>query len=177
VLEVGGFSVMGRRVWVGTVVSDDAERPIQAISFSFDRSSLMMGIERNVRMLRARGVRLSLEPSDHRRHVRLVMDVMTGKIPNAVAFRSLSMDGLTPFERRVYEHLTKRVKRGSVITYGELARELGTSARAIGGAMKRNPYPVVVPCHRVVSKEGIGGYTPSRDHKLFLLRLENHLEG
>lgn len=53
---------------------------------------------------------------------------------------------------------------GSTRTYGELARELGSSARAVGGACGANPIPVVVPCHRVVAaNRSIGGFMGSRE--------------
>jgi len=178
VLEVGKFRVRGRHVWIGVVFSGAGKAPIQAIAFSFDRESMLQGIWRNTRTLTRRGVNVDIQTSyNKKKWTTLVRDVMIGRVSNEVALESLSFRGLTPFERNVYEYLTKSVKRGSVITYGELARRLGTSARAIGGAMRRNPYPIVVPCHRVISKEGLGGYTPSIDHKRFLLTLEKEGEG
>jgi len=63
----------------------------------------------------------------------------------------------TPFQNRVWNEL-KKIPCGKVVTYGELAKKLGTSARAVGNACRQNPVPVVVPCHRVVSATGIGGY-------------------
>ncbi|MFB6214074.1 MAG: methylated-DNA--[protein]-cysteine S-methyltransferase [Candidatus Nanohaloarchaea archaeon] len=64
-----------------------------------------------------------------------------------------------------------RIKYGGTRTYGELARDIGTSAVAVGQACGRNPVPVIVPCHRVVAEDGIGGYQrPGLKRKL--LRLE-----
>ncbi len=63
----------------------------------------------------------------------------------------------TPFQQKVWRELRK-IPAGKVVTYGELAKKLGTSARAVGNACRRNPVPVVIPCHRVVSARGIGGY-------------------
>lgn len=48
---------------------------------------------------------------------------------------------------------------GQTISYGGLARQLGSSARAIGQLCARNPYPIVVPCHRVVASDGLGHYS------------------
>lgn len=60
-------------------------------------------------------------------------------------------------QRRVWRALT-RIPSGSVRSYGELAGRLHSSARAVGGACRRNPIPIVVPCHRVVAKSGLGGF-------------------
>lgn len=57
----------------------------------------------------------------------------------------------------------QRIPAGSTRTYGELARELGSSARAVGGACGANPLPLVVPCHRVVAAGGdLGGFMGAR---------------
>lgn len=63
----------------------------------------------------------------------------------------------TPFQRRVWQAL-RAIPPGEVRTYGELARQLGSSARAVGGACRANPLPLVVPCHRVVAAGGLGGF-------------------
>jgi methylated-DNA-[protein]-cysteine S-methyltransferase len=47
---------------------------------------------------------------------------------------------------------------GQTLTYGELAKQIGSSAQAVGQACGRNPIPVVIPCHRVVGKTGVGGF-------------------
>jgi methylated-DNA-[protein]-cysteine S-methyltransferase len=63
----------------------------------------------------------------------------------------------TPFQQRVWQALC-RIPAGHVRTYGDLARELASSPRAVGGACRANPRPIVVPCHRVVAVHGKGGY-------------------
>ena len=63
----------------------------------------------------------------------------------------------TAFQQKVWNAL-KKIPSGKVVTYGELANKLGTSARAVGNACRNNPIPLVIPCHRVVSSCGIGGY-------------------
>ena len=68
----------------------------------------------------------------------------------------LSLQG-TAFQRRVWEALGN-IPCGQPVTYGQLARQLKTSARAIGGACRANPVPLVVPCHRVVAAAGVGGF-------------------
>jgi len=63
----------------------------------------------------------------------------------------------TFFQRRVWERL-QQIPSGEVMTYGQLARELGSSARAVAGACRANPIPILIPCHRIVSASGLGGY-------------------
>ncbi len=64
----------------------------------------------------------------------------------------------TPFQQRVWRELI-RIPPGKVKTYGDIATLLKTSPRAVGNACRRNPIALVVPCHRVVSRQGIGGYS------------------
>lgn len=68
----------------------------------------------------------------------------------------LALEG-SEHQRRVWRALT-RIPLGEVRSYGELARRLRSSPRAVGGACRRNPVPIIVPCHRVVGQAGIGGF-------------------
>ncbi|HTY14570.1 MAG TPA: methylated-DNA--[protein]-cysteine S-methyltransferase [Methanoregulaceae archaeon] len=61
---------------------------------------------------------------------------------------------------------------GTTQTYGEIGKSVGTSPRVVGQAMRRNPTPIIVPCHRVVAKKGMGGFSPSPEIKILLLDLE-----
>jgi methylated-DNA-[protein]-cysteine S-methyltransferase len=63
----------------------------------------------------------------------------------------------TPLQRAVWDAMCA-IPRGKTRTYGELARELGAEARAIGQACGDNRLPIVIPCHRVVAADGIGGF-------------------
>ena len=63
----------------------------------------------------------------------------------------------TPLQLAVWEAM-RAIPRGRTRTYGELARELGAEARAVGQACGDNRLPIVIPCHRVVAAEGIGGF-------------------
>jgi methylated-DNA-[protein]-cysteine S-methyltransferase len=68
-----------------------------------------------------------------------------------------------------------RVPFGQVTTYGALAAKVGkpNAARAIGGAMNRNPIPIVLPCHRVIGANGsLTGYAGGLERKVKLLQLE-----
>ncbi len=82
----------------------------------------------------------------------------------------------TEFQMRVWKAL-QRIPYGETRTYGDLASQLNSSARAVGNACRRNPIPVVIPCHRVVAKTGIGGFSGQTDgfqidRKQYLLKLE-----
>jgi methylated-DNA-[protein]-cysteine S-methyltransferase len=81
------------------------------------------------------------------------------------------------FQRRVWE-LIDQIPYGQTSTYGELARELGDPllARRVGNAVGHNPLSIVVPCHRVVGKDGkLTGYAGGLERKQFLLELEGAL--
>jgi methylated-DNA-[protein]-cysteine S-methyltransferase len=73
----------------------------------------------------------------------------------------LDMDGISPWSRRVYE-LARTIAPGATLSYGELAARLGSpgAARAVGQALGRNPFLLVVPCHRVLAADGnLGGFS------------------
>jgi len=83
-----------------------------------------------------------------------------------------------PFTRQVLEALLARVGHGETVTYGELAALAGQpgKARAVGQAMARNPWPLIVPCHRVLGAGGcLTGYT--NPHGLPLKELLLQMEG
>ena len=67
----------------------------------------------------------------------------------------------TPFQQKVWRAL-QAIPSGKTITYGELAKKLSSSPRAIGQACRTNPIPIIVPCHRVVAKSNLGGYSGQR---------------
>lgn len=75
----------------------------------------------------------------------------------------------TPFQRRVWAAMCA-IPPGTTRTYGELARALGSSPRAVGQAAGANPWPILVPCHRVVAARGPGGYVGSGEAGLAVKR-------
>ncbi len=84
----------------------------------------------------------------------------------------IDLSGMSDFTRKVLEE-TQKIRYGTVITYSELARRIGSRAiRAVGSALSRNPVPIIIPCHRVVAKNGIGGYSSGIDIKRRLIELE-----
>lgn len=85
---------------------------------------------------------------------------------------AMELDG-TPFQREVWTELA-RIPYGETVSYGELARRVGrpNGSRAVGQANGRNPIAIIVPCHRVVASNGIGGYGGGLQIKRALLALE-----
>jgi len=79
----------------------------------------------------------------------------------------------TAFQRSVWE-ADRRIPYGQTRTYAEVARAIGkpSAVRAVGGANGKNPVPLLVPCHRIVARDGIGGFTSGLHHKRRLLALE-----
>ncbi len=78
-------------------------------------------------------------------------------------FQDIELDvtQFTPFQRRVLEQC-RRISSGQTLTYAEVARRVGRpgAARAVGNVMASNPFPLIVPCHRVVGSAGrLGGYS------------------
>ena len=74
---------------------------------------------------------------------------------------ALDMDGVPEFHRRVYD-AARTIPPGETLSYGDIARRVGApgAARAVGQALGRNPFPIVVPCHRVLAAGGkIGGFS------------------
>ena len=96
-------------------------------------------------------------------------DYFAGKAPETLP--KLRPRG-TVFQQRVWAELL-RIPRGKTVTYGTLAEKLGSHARAVGGAVGRNPISIMIPCHRVVGKDGsLTGYAGGVERKKELLRME-----
>jgi len=87
------------------------------------------------------------------------------------------LKGLTPFEQDVLRAACE-IKPGEVRTYKWIAQRIGRpgSARAVGQALKKNPMPLLIPCHRVISSDGkTGGYALGTELKKTLLEFEKTL--
>jgi O-6-methylguanine DNA methyltransferase len=95
---------------------------------------------------------------------------------------ALDMDGVPAFHRRVYA-VARKIPPGATFSYGEIAARLGTpgAARAVGQALGRNPFAIIVPCHRVLAAGGkVGGFTANGGvtTKRRLLAIEDaHVDG
>lgn len=85
----------------------------------------------------------------------------------------------TVFQKKVWDILLK-IPYGDTVTYSDIAKNFSykMSAQAVGGAVSRNPFSIIVPCHRVIGKGGaLTGYAGGKDKKLWLIRHENIISG
>ena len=117
----------------------------------------------------------SSPPPDVARAIDAITALLRGEARD-LSFIPLDMERVPAFARRVYE-ITRRVPPGRTVTYGEIAIRLGAagSARAVGQALGRNPFAIVVPCHRVLAAGGrFGGFSARGGvtTKLRLLEIE-----
>ena len=92
---------------------------------------------------------------------------------HGIARDLLAMEGLSSFASEVLEAVAS-IPAGMTSTYGAIATELGRpgAARAVGRVLAANPFPLLVPCHRVTGVSGSGGYQGGTEMKLFLLERE-----
>ncbi len=86
----------------------------------------------------------------------------------------LDLSSATPFQCKVWEE-TRSIPYGTTLTYGQLAARLGIpkGARAVGQALKKNPTPIIIPCHRVVGQKGLTGFSGGLNWKKRLISLES----
>ena len=108
------------------------------------------------------------------RKVRRIMDRLLEGKPGMFPLDMLDWSVVYPFQRRVLR-MEYKIPHGMVSTYGRLAHKLGhaRAARAVGTALARNPFPVIIPCHRAIhSDRTLGGYAGGLSMKRKLLELE-----
>jgi len=117
----------------------------------------------------------SAPPSDVQRAIDGITALLRGEAADLSSI-DLDMSGVPDFDRGVYK-VARTIPPGSTITYGEIAARLGEprEARRVGQALGRNPFAIVVPCHRVVAAGGkLGGFSAAGSivTKLKLLAIE-----
>ncbi|OIO01006.1 MAG: hypothetical protein AUJ49_08555 [Desulfovibrionaceae bacterium CG1_02_65_16] len=131
----------------------------------------------HLELRRAEAASLAPDASPEARGVHAALTALAAGRPAAFPALPLAWELTPPFTRAVLQTLLERVPAGRTVTYGELAALAGQGgkARAVGQAMARNPWPLVVPCHRVLGAGGgLTGYTNPHglDLKALLLSLE-----
>jgi len=133
-------------------------------------------VETRARVLRRfPGAREAPPPPDVRRALDGIVALLRGEASELDTV-VLDMDGVPPFHRRVYD-VARSIPPGATLSYGDVAARLGApgSARAVGQALGQNPFPIIVPCHRVLAAGGkIGGFSANGGirTKLRLLSIE-----
>lgn len=102
--------------------------------------------------------------------VQHITDVLTNYFTHAKTIPALplALQG-TPFQKTVWNALSE-IPYGTTVTYGELAKKLNTSPRAIGNACRRNPLPLFIPCHRVIAQKTLGGYAGATEGELMKIK-------
>ena len=106
------------------------------------------------------GAREAPPPPTAQRVIDGIVALLDGE-PRALDDVTLDMEDVPEFNRRVYE-VARTIPWGATLSYGEIARRLGDpgAARDVGQALGRNPFAIVVPCHRVVAADGgCGGFS------------------
>ena len=115
---------------------------------------------------------LLLEKNDVLKETELLLEhYFSGDCPD---FSSLLLASVgTNFQQQVWAYL-QTIPYGATVTYGQIAKKLGNrSAQAVGGAVGRNPFSIIVPCHRVLGSQGqLTGYAGGLDKKRWLLEHE-----
>lgn len=87
----------------------------------------------------------------------------------------VNINNISNFERTVLD-LTCKIPYGHTVTYKWIASKLNTSPRAVGQALKRNPLPIIIPCHRVIKTDGtLGGYSLGIEVKQWLMEHEKSI--
>jgi methylated-DNA-[protein]-cysteine S-methyltransferase len=152
---------------LGTLLVATTDRGLYRIAFEPDRAldELSEALGRRVLRVPRRVDDVRRELDEYFEGRRTAFDLTT------------DLAGVPQFQRIVLDELA-RVPYGEVTTYGALAARVGKprAARAVGGAMNRNPIPIVLPCHRVIGASGsLTGYGGGLDRKRALLRLEGAL--
>jgi methylated-DNA-[protein]-cysteine S-methyltransferase len=120
-----------------------------------------------------------MEPPEAVSEVIVAIIALLSGAPEDLAFVAIDMNGILDFNRRVYE-VARTIRPGSTLTYGEVARRIGEpgAAQAVGQTLGRNPFAIIVPCHRVVAAgDRLGGFSANggRITKQRLLEIEGAL--
>lgn len=127
-----------------------------------------------LRVINSRLIETTDPECDAEAHARLWLDAYFAgaALPEMPSLEPVGTD----FQKRVW-HEISQIPYGQTTTYGEIARRIGSAARAVGSAVGANPIAIFIPCHRVVAAGGIGGFAYGTETKHYLLNLEstNHL--
>ena len=97
------------------------------------------------------------KPAENK-NVQIIVSQITAYFNNANHVFKLPINQRsTPFQQRVWQAISA-IPRGQVLTYADIAEQIGSGPRAVANACGANNLPLIVPCHRVVAKNGLGGF-------------------
>jgi methylated-DNA-[protein]-cysteine S-methyltransferase len=118
---------------------------------------------------------IRLDPTNLSIYLETLLNFFNDKIPIPKDL-PIGIDFLTDFQRQILE-LIQEIPFGAVTTYGDIAKQLKNenAARAVGQVLRRNPLPIIIPCHRIISADGtVGGYGGilGSERKIALLKHE-----
>jgi methylated-DNA-[protein]-cysteine S-methyltransferase len=128
---------------------------LATIGLQFDGEKLV-----KLKYLPASSLNNQSQKVPHNKAVENVKRKVEQYLKPASSLKSLNIDvrlNVTPFQEKVLKQLQK-IPFGETRTYGEIAKILKTSPRAVGNACRANPLPIIIPCHRVTAVNGLGGY-------------------
>jgi methylated-DNA-[protein]-cysteine S-methyltransferase len=149
--------------WAGFAVS---ERGLRELTLPFKTKVEAL------RRVAEFGAEEPVTKAEARRLERMMDALVSGRAPSSAP--ALDWTGITPFRRAVMEECA-RIPIGRTLSYAELAAKVGRpgAARAVGRVMATNPFPLLVPCHRVVGSDGtLHGYGGGLPMKAALLKAE-----
>jgi len=155
-------------VWYAAAIEKDE---VFATAFSLDEEETLRHLLKNLPYNVP--FQVTEKPSQHLAELlKTLKAIFDGKDVSPSSFKT-SMDHLSSYTRRVLS-CTSLIPVGYLTTYGAIAKVAGGSPRAVGRAEASNPFPLLIPCHRVVrSNFSIGGYGLGHKVKLQILRRED----
>jgi methylated-DNA-[protein]-cysteine S-methyltransferase len=158
-------------VWYSVAVQNDQ---IYATNYSFEEQDLKRLLRRLPADVQFQVAKESSQLLDE--VLGALKEIFDGEDRGSYGFK-ISMNYLSTYSRKVL-NCTRLVPVGYVTTYGDIARVVGGSARSVGRVEASNPFPLLIPCHRVVRSDlSIGGYGYGEQVKMELLqREERHYE-
>jgi len=115
---------------------------------------------RNHVLRRYPGAHETMPPREAQRTIADIVALLNGEARD-LRYATLDLDGVPDFNRRVYD-VARTIRPGETLSYGEIAVQLGDRnlARDVAQALSQNPFPVIVPCHRVLAAGGkMGGFS------------------
>lgn len=162
---------------IGSIWIAASDIGLLSIEFDLPKREFIKNLQNNW----GRGLAKPPKPKRSRKILKPYIDKIKGYLDSTYTDLDLTVDltEQTPFQRNVLQ-TTMGIQFGQIITYADLAKRIDqpTASRAVGQALRRNPIPIVIPCHRVLHSDGtLGGYggVLGSERKIALLKLEGSI--